>query len=150
MTLYDFHGIIFTMKRLRIKGEASTVAGAPTKLTADLIDHFTDLIIRGLPIDGVCDYLSINPTTFWMWVHRGERRLGGETGVKSIYGEFLVSIRQAGAEYRLMLVDRMHTTHSNLWTRDMAILERRDRKNFARIGPVGGEESEYDPDEKFL
>ena len=121
----------------------------PTKITPELIVQFCELIAAGLPLDGVCDYLGVSPQTFWTWIKRGNLYLqDSEIQPKyRIYGDFVLNTRRAAATYRLNVCKTLHTTTS--WSRALAILERRDRKNFGRFDFMGGQVEQLDLDEKF-
>jgi len=140
------------MKRLRIKDDARKIVQPKRLLTPDLIEKFCELVKRGLPADGCCDYLCIHTSTFWRWLKRGELYNTGDEQptTDEIIGRFVMLYRRASAEYRLELVKRLHRTSSPMWVRDMAVLERRDRKSFSRNDQAGGTDDEFDPDEKFL
>lgn len=117
------------------------------------IRQVTKLIKRGLPLDGVCDYLGIWYQTFWEWINKGAAFINGDGEPKhhAIYGAFFVAIKRATAKYRYKLVNSLHTNgNREIWARELAILERRDRKNFGRNDPLGGDQSSIDPDEKFV
>ena len=122
------------------------------KITVKLTRRFCKLIRKGLPIDGICDYLGINSSTFWNWKQKGQKYLdgGGEPKEDAIYGYFVLKTRKALAMFRLRRITSMQRRNNDLWTRDMAILERRDRLNFSKREPEGGIEEEADPDERFL
>lgn len=134
------------------KASAKPVDFYGQKLTTELIDRVAAFFLRGLPVDAVCDMLCLSNQQFFDWKRKGQMYLeAGCTPQKNaLYGEFLIRMRQATAEYRLSLVDRMHNTASKMWVRDMAILERRDRANFSRFDQPGGTDDEFDPDERFL
>lgn len=119
------------------------------KLTQKVIDEFSILIKQGLPFDGICDYIGLDPASFWRWKRAGERYLeAGEPAELAICGAFVLALRRALAEYRLTLSKRAHTAKD--WYRNLAILERRDRKTYGRQDPQGGSEDSIDPDESFL
>jgi len=137
------------------------------QLTQELIDQFSGLILRGLPIDGACDYLSISPAMFWYWMKMGERWLNsgeaellgieeedfdklGEADYYETCGRFIKTMRKAMAEYRLETLDKLHADKTANWTKSMTILERRDRKNFSRADQPGGNVEKWDADERFL
>lgn len=125
------------------------------ELNDRFVKGFCALIKRGLPVDGVCDYLGVASRVFWGWMKRGEIYLDGDGEPKqyAMCGKFILLLRKATAEYRLTLVDSLHSREAGrgqAWIRDMAILERRDRKNFSRETPAGGTMESFDPEEKFL
>lgn len=147
-------GKLSPMKRVRLKKKQPAIESeglTQGALSPKLIESFCDLLRRGLPADGVCDYLRITKTSFWDWRRKGERYVedGGSQPEHALFGEFVVKIRQAMAEYRLDRVDAMHRLRSQ-WVRELAILERRDRASFGRREPQGGTEEDFNADEKFL
>lgn len=121
----------------------------PTKLTPEIIGQFCELLEKGLPLDGACDYLGVAPQTFWTWIRKGNLYLQDpEIQPKyRIYADFVLNTRRSAAAYRLTRTERLHTTTS--WSRELAILERRDRKNFGRFDFTGGAIEQLDVDEKF-
>ncbi len=133
-------------KRLNTPGAPSTI------LNDELIAQFCKLTKQGLPADGVCDYLCIASSTFWTWIRKGERYLMGNNDPPEdhIYGDFVRQYKRATAEYRLKIIKRLHNGNAGVWVRDMAILERRDKKSFSRDMQDGGDDSVLDVDEKFL
>lgn len=140
------------MERLRIREpEVRLRPGRKTILNDRLIKEFCDLVKKGLPADGVCDYLGINETTYWSWIRRGQKYLDGDGEPKedAIYGKFVAEFRRATACYRLERIESLHRPGNDLWTREMAILERRDRKSFSKYDIAGGTDEDIDPDEKF-
>lgn len=121
-----------------------------TILTEGLIREFILHVKDGQTIDAVCDFLGVWSSTFWDWTKKGEKFLRGncEPENHSIYGLFVQEMRRASAVYRFKLGKKLHNSRD--WIRAMTILERRDRKNFSRKAMPGGDETDYDPDEKFL
>ena len=115
-------------------------------LTDKLIAQFVKFIERGLPADGVCDYLGIANTTFWSWMRKGEKFIlgAGEPKKFRLYGKFVKAFRRATAAYRLGLIEHLHRQGNINWTRPMAILERRDRGNFSRMEVAGGSDESFD------
>lgn len=103
-------------------------------------------------MDGVCDYLGVENSTFWFWRDKGQKYLDGNCRPKEhqAYGNFVRCLKKAMAEYRLDRIDKLHNAKKMDWIREMAILERRDRKNFGKNEPPGGSDEQYDPDQKFL
>jgi hypothetical protein len=104
-----------------------------------------------MPLDGVCDYLGIEQSALSKWVRQGT--LVNGSNPKNIYSKLAKKVKRATAEYRLSLLDGLHGNEKKKtrnWYRNLAILERRDRKNFGRYEPTGGTFESYDPDERFL
>lgn len=122
-----------------------------TVLTMKLIRQFIKEVKRGLPADGVCDYLGIHSTTFWDWTTRGTKYLlGSNKQEDALCAVFVQRFRKATAIYRKKLVRELHKPYNENWRQQLTILERRDRKTFGRTDPAGSTEAEYDPDERFL
>lgn len=122
----------------------------PNRPTPDLIKQVCNLIEEGLPISSVLDYLGISPQTFYTWYRKG--KLYNEDPdlepKHKIYGDFEIAIKRAHASYQLTLIRRLHKDEK--WSRALAILERRDKKNFSKFDPFAGETLEQiDPDQKF-
>lgn len=143
------------MERKRLKAGAKApeplrLPGA-LKLDETLIRRFCRIILKGLPLDGCCDYLGINPSTFYAWLDKGKKYLdgGNKPPENKIYGLFVHHIRKAFGRYRLRMNIRAHKG-GRYWVRDVTILERRDRRNYSRNEPEGGTEESFDPDERFI
>ena len=101
-------------------------------------------------MDGVCDFLGIAPQTFWTWIRKGTLYLQDpEIQPRyKLYGDFMLNTRRSAAVYRLTITRKLH--NSSTWSRELAILERRDRKNFSRWDVMGGGGYEtLSIDEKF-
>lgn len=137
------------MERVRLKTPPFV---PPSEFTPDLIKRFCRLIRKGLPADAVCDYLCIRAAVYYRWLERGERYLdgGGTPPEDAHYGEFARRFKRATARYRMEQLRELHTVEGpGAWIRHMAILERRDRKNFGRNEPAGGTDENYQVDERF-
>jgi hypothetical protein len=109
--------------------------------------------VKGLPFDAICDYLGIDHANFLKWKQAGEAYLAGNLPEShKPYGDFVLELRRAVAEYRLRMVERVHAPGNTAWFRDMLVLERRDRKNWGRKDPYGGsmDTTTPPPDERFL
>lgn len=134
------------MERLRLKPKNTT------RLDDDTIDQFCELVREGLPFDACCDYLGISSTTFYAWLDKGKKYLanGGNPDEHEMCGRFYQRVRRAHAEYRRMMNQRAHSGAPGTWVRDVTILERRDRRNYGRYEPEGGNDEQYDVDERFL
>jgi hypothetical protein len=121
-------------------------------LTPKLIDDFCTLIGEGHPADTVSNYLGIMPCTYWEWMHRGSSYLnnGGGKEEHYLFAVFVSFYRRALANYLMGVNRRLHSEDNERWFRDMEILSRRDRKTWSRDEPAGGDESQFNPDERFL
>jgi hypothetical protein len=127
-------------------------ARVSSTLTLELIEQFTRLIKKGLPADGVCDYLGISGSAYYNWLRKGEKFIEGNGEPKewAMYGAFVTAFRKATAVYRMRRLASLHEKSNGLWVRDLAILERRDRRNFSRYEQAGGGDDSLQPDESFL
>ncbi len=137
-------------KRKRIKSQLK--AKKRQVLDDDFITTFCKYLKEGMPIDSICDYMSIDGATFYDWVRKGESWIDGGQDEKplEIYGVFVQQMRKESAAYRFTLVRRMGRPTNRNWRRELSILERRDRRNYGKQEQAGGTIDEYNPDEKFL
>lgn len=103
-------------------------------------------------MDAICDYLGIHGSTFWKWCRRGDKYLHGDGNPPGhrICGEFVMRLKKATAQYRFKIQVKLEGANKSTWIKYMAILERRDRKNFSRNELPGGGEEAFDSDEKFV
>jgi hypothetical protein len=153
------------MKRVRFKESGNDIKKSVaedeikivvhSKCTKELTDRFCGLIERGLPGDGCCDYLGISRTAFHVWIDKGSRYLDGglEPAEWKVYGYFVNRYRKALAAYRLTITDDLHGREllekNKGWVRAITLLERRDRRNYGRGEPQGGNIQDYSPDDRF-
>ena len=119
------------------------------------IKEFCDYIVEGLPPDAACDMLGLDAAPFWDWLKKGkmyaeEEESWPEGSVEAQLIKFYRAFRKAWAQYRLTLVKDLKRDQSKAWYKHLAILERRDRGNFGRSERPGGQESAFNPDERFL
>ncbi len=137
-------------KRKRIKPQLK--AEKRRVLDGDFIKKFCGYLKEGMPIDSICDYMSVDGTTFYDWVRKGEGWIDGGQDDKAteVYGLFVQQMRKESANYRFTLVRRLSRPANRQWRRELAILERRDRRNYGKQEQAGGTIDEYNPDEKFL
>lgn len=122
-------------------------------ISTALLRQFTSLIRRGLPFDSVCDFVGLDSATFWLWMKKGDRYLEGDDGDDedlAPYGLFVRGVRKAFAEFKLQVIDQLMKEKPTTWMRDIAILERRDRRNWSRLEIAGGSEDGINPDDRFL
>jgi len=117
--------------------------------TLQLINSFCDLIVRGLSPSAACDYLTISTEHYYLWLRSGSKLIrAGQT--EELKAQFVLRYQKAFATYQLDRVDRLHDPVNRNWYRELAILERRDRKTYGRQEQPGGSDDSYDPDERFL
>ena len=122
--------IVLAKNRLRIT----------RKVTDKLIRECVELVLEGLPIDAVCDYLTISKSAYYDWKEKGERFLDQSyTGRKVMYPEdepcavFVQAVIKAKATWQREILKRsFQDRNKSTWIRDMTMLERRDRANWGR------------------
>lgn len=140
--------IVLASNRLRIT----------RKVTDKLIRECVELILEGLPIDAVCDYLTISRSAYYDWKEKGERFLDQSfTGRKVQYPEdetcavFVQAVIKAKATWqRAILARSFQDRNKATWIRDMTMLERRDRANWGRNETVSVIDAPPLPDEAYL
>ena len=133
---------------------------AQIKLSSEVIETFVELILEGLPIMKVCDYLGLSHDTYYQWKQKGEEYVRDlDNGVKpvhptyQVYAIFNRAATRALAEWQLNIHRRSMQTdskHSNMWIRDMTQLERRDRKNWSKSETLSVTDTTALPDEAYL
>lgn len=122
-------------------------------LSPELTKAFCDKVRKGVPLDAVCDLLYVPAGTFYRWKSKGELFLSGnfEPREDAIYGFFVQELKRSMGSYRSGLTLRLHSNDEDKnWFKFVAILERRDRRNWAREDPAGGADETLQPDERFL
>lgn len=136
--------------RARVRPPKEKKTGRESKLLSPaLIRQIAGLIQRGLPFDVAFEYVGLHAQRYSEWLAMGNAFLiSGEPAAHEVYGDFVLAVRKARAAYILKRVDRIHTSWE--WRRELALLERRDRRNFARIEAPGGVPESLDPDERFI
>lgn len=133
------------------KSQRPRLLRSTTRLTEQTTAQFVELIKKGLPLDGCCDFLTISGEAFWNWMRKGTMYLAdNEPSEYEPYGRFVAAIKKATAEYRIDRLESLHRAGNRNWFRDLAILERRDRRSFGRWEPQGGTDDTTDKDEKFI
>jgi len=95
--------------------------GRKTKLTADVQSKFLRAIRAGNWIETCCDYVGINPDTYYEWMKRGEKTGEGNT----IYREFRNAVLEARASAEIESVARIRVSgQKGNWKADAWYLER--------------------------
>ena len=132
--------------------EAEVKALRSDKLSKEMIETFCVMIERGDSADAVCDFLSIPNGRYHSWLRKGEEYLDGGTANKKyvMYALFVLSFKRAFAAYRVGVTRNFHSNFRIHWQKDLAILERRDSKTWAKNAQAGQDNESYDPDQKFL
>lgn len=139
--------IVMVSNRLRIT----------RKVTDKLIRDCVELILEGLPIDAVCDYLTIGRAAYYNWKEKGERFLDQSyTDRRVQYPEdeqcaiFVQAVIKAKASWQRAILERSFQERNRAtWVRDMTMLERRDRANWGRNETVSVIDAPPLPDEAY-
>lgn len=111
-------------------------AGRKTKLTPELQEKFIRAQRAGNWVETCCDYVGINPDTYYEWMKRGER---GEKR-DAIYVAFAEAVRTARASAEIESVARIRVSGQNgNWRADAWYLERShpDRWGTKRVEVTG-------------
>lgn len=105
---------------------------------------------RGIPASTILDFLGIPVSAFHEWMSKAKQY--EQTGDKNlrIYGAFLLEYRKACAKYLMTRQTIMENGDPKEYYREVVILERRDRKNWGKLEPAGGDSDDYDDTEKFI
>ena len=122
--------------------------GSAPKLDQTVTRQLCALVEEGLGFESALNYLGIRPEPFFRWINKGELywRTNATNPKFRIYGEFVMALRKAQAVY--VLTQTRDLRQKKGWFRALNVLERRDRKTWARREPQGGSLDSYDPDEK--
>ena len=132
--------------------ESKAKSRGPQRPTKELILQFVELIEQGVSLDVTCDYLGVAQQTCSQWIKKGRAyNTYPESEPKyEIYGDFEAALKKAAATYNIRMVKRVHNAEKG-WSRDLAILERRDRKNYSKYDVMGGQGplESLDPDQKY-
>lgn len=148
-----------TKKKARRKVVLPTRALArPKKLTDKLIEECCELVLEGLPIMRVCDYLGISNATYYDWKDRGERYLnqqysdaGPQYPEDESYAVFVQAVVRSKAEWQLAILRRSFgSLNKATWIRDMTMMERRDRAHWGRSETISHVAQAPLPDEAYL
>ena len=128
--------------------------GRNTKCTPKLIDEMVEAIGMALPITKCCDLVGISDVTHRTWLEKGQEYLdnGGDPN-HEIYGEYLLRVKRALAEWQLTVLreELNGPAYRPGWAKSMTMLERRDRDNWGRHEKKNTEEQGKPlPDEAFL
>lgn len=112
--------------------------GKPSLLSAELQLEFVEYVLRGLPPPRSCDMVGISERTYHLWMLKGRQYSedlieGEQNDIHDKYYEFYRQVNRAVAQWQLRFVDRLsQNVVDTTWTRDLAVLERRDSKNWGR------------------
>ena len=106
--------------------------GRTTKLTPELQRNLCAVIGAGNYIQTACNYVGIDPTTFSMWLQRGEGTHPTRPKTK-LYVDFVEAIRKAEAQAEATRVARIAKAgQDGIWTADAWYLERRYPERWGR------------------
>lgn len=127
------------------------------RLSISLIDDFCSLIKRGLPPNKVCLYLCVSSTRMNEWLRLGREYLltleeGKEPEEKNLLeAAFTQRVANAEADWQLKICDRsFQEKYKATWTRDVTLLERRDRSNWGRNQIITVDEDSRLPDSAYM
>jgi hypothetical protein len=140
------------MERVRLEDPPKQRKTIQSRLNEELISDIASLVERGLPPESAGNYLRIPPPCYWNWLRKGEHYINNDLHPKKdkLCGELALAVKEAFAKYLKKTIDGLAGKHNFLWRREMAILERRDKRNWSIREQPGGSQEEYDPDERFL
>lgn len=147
-----------TKKKKQYKVLATRRLGRARKLTDKLIDEAIELILEGLPVERVCDYLSISSACYYEWKDKGERYLnqlhearGPEFKEDEDCAVFVQAVVRAKAEWQLGILRRsFQDKNKATWIRDMTMMERRDRVHWGRSESFANVTAAPLPDDSYL
>lgn len=91
---------------------------ARTLLNEKLIKEISAVIADGNYAVVACEYVGINPSTYYDWLNRGEREPG------SIYEDFSNAIKKARAQAEVRNVDLLRNHAKESWQASAWWLER--------------------------
>jgi len=147
-----------TRKKKSARVRTTIRIGRPRKLTDKLIEECVELVLEGLPIERVCDYLSISTACYYAWKDRGERYLnqlhesrGVEYPDDGDCAVFVQAVVRAKAKWQLGILRRSFGEKNKAtWIRDMTMMERRDRKHWGRSESFANVTAAPLPDDSYL
>ncbi|MBZ9715506.1 hypothetical protein [Deinococcus multiflagellatus] len=103
--------------------------GRKTKLTPALQEKFIRAVRAGNCVETCCDYVGINPDTYYEWQKRGQQ--GG--AANEIYREFRAAVLDAQASAEIESVARIRLSgQKGNWRADAWYLERRHPDRWGR------------------
>src|SRR3954463_5396786 len=109
--------------------------GRPTKLTTELQEQ----ILRGLRLGNfiatMCSFLTLDKSTFYEWIKRGEREQEG------IYTDFKMAVDKAQAEAEAKLLMQISNSATSDWMASAWKLERKYASRYALRGCDGADGS---------
>jgi hypothetical protein len=133
------------------------MSGAPSTLSEEVQNSFIEYVLRGLPPPRACDLVGISERTYHKWMQNGKRYSddlidGEQNDIHDIYYSFYREVNRAIAMWMIRFVDRLSASDvDQTWTRDLAVLERRDKSNWGRDSDHNFRgRDEFPSDEAFL
>ena len=99
--------------------------GRPLAIPPEVESTLLENIRKGIPINDACTLAGIHRGTYQRYLATGKEQESG------YFRELYERIMRAQAEYRAELVGKLHTVSATDPKAIMAILERRDRPNWA-------------------
>jgi len=111
----------------------------------------------GLPPPRACDMVGISERTYHLWMLKGrqysEALIDGEQNdIHDKYYAFYRQVNRAVAQWQYRFILRLSKESVDAtWTRDLAVLERRDSKNWGRdVDHTYKGRDDFAADESFL
>jgi len=136
--------------------------GHVAKLTEPLIRQMIRHIENLLPTRDACFLIGLFENTHYRWMKVGKNFIESSENSKMSapdeknrkYADYFIRINRALARMHQKLISRSFEPDklNPSWVRDMTILERRDRSEWAKLpdGILTDKQAEYDPDESFV
>ena len=127
--------------------------GRNTKCTRLLIGEICHYLLQSLPIGKCCDLVGISEVSYYVWKEKGEAYLkNGDPHHHEIYGEFVLEVRAATAQWQLNILQQElnPTSYNPGWIKAMTMLERRDRAHWGRSDAQGKVDESSNPDTSYL
>ena len=154
------------LARKRMKTVVSFFYRSSERVRPDVLRVVEQHMAEGLPVEPACLLAGITPGTYYLWELAGKEYL--ELGPGTTYygnrhvrrneehAEFYLRIERARALYQQVVIRRSINTdkYNPNWVRDMSVLERRYRKDWARydkmIAPEQQAPTGAPTDERYL
>ena len=108
--------------------------GRPSKLTPEVQELIVDGISAGLTYRLSCERAGIFPSTFYVWIERGERQ------VKGRYKDFAEAVTRAKADSALRLVSQITLQAPTDWRAAAFMLERRFPDDYGKRTELTGKD----------
>lgn len=116
------------------------------KLSEELIGQIKTLIMDGLFVEDICDYIGINRDTWYEWLYKGQRIWDEESASSNqalfpaeeadLYVRFYRTVKQTEIELKRELIQELREARSvqNAWQNKAWFIERRWQEQY-RLKP---------------